>query len=198
MKADSTGVSGTDLLKAVMLRPVRLPRDFTFWTVLSKFGKGGFLRGYEKWFYNSKILKTTSCYTYLGRLFTPMVPLKSAKIKLVSQSEKAIISISKYQRKYGHLLLNETFKLFNAIVKPILRYASRIWGTEQCEIIEPVQSAFCKIFLGVNSSVNNTIWRLEIVGDYLSGLPITLLVSNIGVNLFLWRNIDTRHSVMKC
>ena len=63
----------------------------------------------------------------MGLLFTPMLSWTSAKIKLASQAEKAIISITKYQHKFGHLLLNETFKLFDAIVKPILCYASCIW-----------------------------------------------------------------------
>ena len=126
-------------------------------TEIIVFRKGGYLRGYEKWYHNGNLLKTTSCYKYMGLLFTPMLSWTSAKIKLASQAEKAIMSISKYQRKFGHLLLNETFKLFDAIVKPILCYASCIWGTEHCEIIESVQSEFCKKILGVNSSVNNAV-----------------------------------------
>ena len=96
--------------------------------------------------YNGNLLKTLlviniwvfcSPQCYLGR-------------QLRSQAEKAIMSISKDQRKFAHLLLNETFELFDAIVKPILCYASCIWGTEHCDIIESFQSEFCKKFLGVN------------------------------------------------
>ena len=88
------------------------------------------------------------------------------------------MSISKYQRKFGH---HETFKLFDAIVKPILCYASCIWGTENCEIIESVQSEFCKKFVGVNSSVNNAVALGE-----CGRLPLWVTyhtVLNIGVHV---------------
>ena len=117
-------------------------------TEIFVFRKGGYLRCYEKWYYNGNLLKTSSCYRCMGLLFTPMLSWTSAKIKLASKAEKAIMSITKYQRKFGHLLLNETFKLFGVIVKPIFCYASCIWGTEHCEIIESVRSEFCKKFLG--------------------------------------------------
>ena len=42
------------------------------------FRKGGYLRVYEKWYYNGNLLKTTSCYKYMGPLFTPMLSWTSA------------------------------------------------------------------------------------------------------------------------
>ena len=41
------------------------------------------------------------------------------------------------------------------MVKPILCYASQIWGYEYCELIVSVHINFCKKLLGLNSSVNN-------------------------------------------
>ena len=43
------------------------------------------------------------------------------------------------------------------MVKPILTYGAEIWGFEYSEVIEQVQIQFCKQFLGVNNSVNNSV-----------------------------------------
>ena len=43
------------------------------------------------------------------------------------------------------------------MVKPILTYGAGIWGFEYAEVIEQVQIQFCKQFLGVNNSVNNSV-----------------------------------------
>ena len=91
----------------------------------------------------------------MGLLFTPKLVWTSAKIKLAAQAQKAIISIHNYQRAFGYLLQGDSFKLFDSMVKPILCYASEIWGYEYCDIIESVHVGYCKRFLGVNNSVNN-------------------------------------------
>ena len=99
-------------------------------TEIIVFRKGGYLRNYEKWFYDNKQIRTTSW--------------TSAKIKLASQAQKAIQSIKNYEIKNGYLLHTESFKLFDSMVKPILCYASQIWGYEYCELIESVHINFCK------------------------------------------------------
>ena len=124
-------------------------------TEIIVFRRGGYLRNYEKWTYKGNRIKTTSIYKYMGLLFTPMLSWTSAKIKLAAQAQKAIFSIQNYQRTFGYLQHSETFKLFDAIVKPVLCYASEIWGYEYSDIIESVQAGFCKRFLGINSSTNN-------------------------------------------
>jgi hypothetical protein len=47
------------------------------------------------------------------------------------------------------------------MIKPIVCYASEVWGYEYSDSIESVQSKFCKHFLGVNNSVNNcfAVWE---------------------------------------
>ena len=97
-------------------------------TEIIVFRKGGYLRNYEKWFYNNKQIQTTSLYKYMGLLFTPVLSWTSAKIKQASQAQKAIQSIKNYEIKNGYLLHTESFKLFDSMVKPILCYASQIWG----------------------------------------------------------------------
>ena len=66
---------------------------------------------------------------------------------------------------------HEIFKLFDSMVKPILCYGSEIWGYEYAGTIEKVHVDFCKYFLGVNSSVNNSValgecWRIPLCITY--------------------------------
>ena len=100
----------------------------------------------------------------MGLLFTPKLSWTCAKIKLASQAQKVILNIQNSEHIYGYLLHKESFKLFDAMVKSILCYASQIWGYEYCEIIESVQINFCRRILELNKT---TVWSLVNVGDYL-------------------------------
>ena len=91
----------------------------------------------------------------MGLLFTPKLSWACSKIKLASQAQKVILNIKNYEHTYGYLLHKEFFKLFDAMVKPILSYTSQIWGYEYCEINESVQINFCRRILGVNKTINN-------------------------------------------
>ena len=97
----------------------------------------------------------------MGILFTPKLSWTPAKEKLAAQARKAIYSINNYQRKFGYFSHNEYFKLFDAMVKPILTYGAEIWGFEYAEVIKQVQIQFYKPLLGVNNSVNNYVALCE-------------------------------------
>ena len=58
-------------------------------------------------------------YKYMDLLFTPKLSWTCAKVKLVSQAQKVLLSIQNYERTYGYLLHHESFKLFDAMVLPI-------------------------------------------------------------------------------
>jgi len=126
-------------------------------TEIIVFRNGGPLRGYESWHYNGQPIKTTSVYKYLGMLFTPTLSWSAAKSKLAAQARKAMFAIKQYQLPYGHFLPSEMFKIFDAMVLPILVYGSQIWGHTYSPEIEQIQLQFCKYYLGVNSSVNNSM-----------------------------------------
>ena len=126
-------------------------------TEIIVFRNGGPLRHYERWKLNVNVINVTSLYKYMGIVFTPKLSWTPAKEKLAAQARKAIYSINNYRRKFGYFSHNEYFKLVDAIVKPILTYGAEIWGFEHAEVIEQVQIQFCKQFLGVNNSVNNSV-----------------------------------------
>jgi hypothetical protein len=66
----------------------------------------------------------------MGLLFSPGLLWDSAHRKLSAQAQKAMFSISKYQKHFGFFRPNELFKIFDSVVSPILCYGSQIWGTD--------------------------------------------------------------------
>lgn len=53
------------------------------------------------------------------------------------------------------------FKLFDAMVAPILYYGAEIWGIDKVKDVETVQNKFCKWLLGTGLRMNNHIARSE-------------------------------------
>ena len=81
------------------------------------------------------------------------------------------MAIRNFQGTFGSFPLQEYFKLFDAMVKPILTYGAEIWGYEFSDIIEQVQTQFCKDFLGLNRSANDCMslgecGRMPLCVDY--------------------------------
>ena len=126
-------------------------------TEIIVFRNGGPLRHYERWNW-MKMLLMSHLYTSIWELY-PHLKLSwtPAKEKLSAQARKAIYSINNYRREFGYFSQTEYFKFFYAMVKPILTYRAEILGFEYAQVIEQVQIQFCKQFLGVNSSVNNSV-----------------------------------------
>ena len=60
------------------------------------------------------------------------------KENLALQTQKSINEFKSAQ---------EYFTIFDSMVKPILMYGSKIWGTEYSETVERVQDKFCKDYL---------------------------------------------------
>ena len=126
-------------------------------TEIIVFRNGGPLRNYEKWILNGQQVNTVSVYKYMGLLFTPKLVWTAAKTKLAAQARKAAFSIKQYQKPFGYFSHSDTFKLFDSMVTPILTFGSELWGFAHSEIIERSHVEFCKYFLGVNSTVNNSM-----------------------------------------
>ena len=126
-------------------------------TEIIVFRNGGPLRSSERWLFRGNSIKVTTLYKYLGLLFTPSLSWTSAQEKLALQAQKSIFAIYDYQRPFGYFNIKQLFKLFDAMVSPILCYGSQVWGYKYSVEIETVQINFCKRYLGVKSSTNNCI-----------------------------------------
>ena len=126
-------------------------------TKIIVFRNGGPLRKCEKWFLYGKQIKVVSFYRYLGMIFTPKLIWTQAQTNLAAQALKGLMAIYKYNNRVGGLPCQYFFKIFDAMISPILCYGSEIWGTNYCKVIESVQIRTCKWFLRIGKSSCNVM-----------------------------------------
>ena len=88
----------------------------------------------------------------MGPLFTPKLSWHDPHLKLTSQAQRSLFAIRAYQNPFGYFF--ESFKIFDSMVKPILCYASLVWGFEYVDIIESTHTKFCRNLLHVRKSSN--------------------------------------------
>ena len=125
-------------------------------TKIMVFRNGGIVKHIEKWFFPGTEIEIDSLYKYLGLYFTPKLIWTKTKEKFSMQAKKAATSIFRYQKYFGRFQPNDAFKLFDSMVKPVACYGAEIWGYQFCEEIEKVQSRFCKYFIGLKQSTNDS------------------------------------------
>lgn len=126
-------------------------------TKIMVFRNGGIVKQIEKWLYQGTQIEIVSIYKYLGLYFTPKLIWTKTKELTAMQAQKAVCSIFKFQKKFGHFCPNDAFKLFDSMVKPILCYGSELWGYKYCEEIEKVQSRFCKYYIGLSQKTTDSL-----------------------------------------
>ena len=76
---------------------------------------------------NSKI-ETVRSYKYLGLVFTPSGEIKSTLEDLRSRELKTYMSLKHELGDCFTTHIDETIKLFDTLIKPILMYSSDFWG----------------------------------------------------------------------
>ena len=119
------------------------------------FRNGGPLRQYENWTYKGERVEVVPFYKYLGAYFTPKLSWTMTKDTLANQANKALASIYKCQKQFGYFNPKQAFKIFDAMIVPILCYSAEIWGYQYSECIERVQVKYCKRLCGLNRTVSN-------------------------------------------
>ena len=129
------------------------------------FRNGGSLRHCERWFYKGNPIEVVSFYKYLGAYFTSRLSWFKTQQMLSMQAQKAVNTIFRYGKHFGYFSLQDAFKLFDAMVKPILVYSSPLWGFQVCSQIEKVHIQFCKRLACLNKNVAN-IFPLSECGRY--------------------------------
>ena len=129
---------------------------------------------------NDAYIYTTKSYKYLGLIFTPSGEINTA---LNDLKDRALRAFYKLKLKLGHLFrqdLTTTIALFNALIKPILIYASDFWGCLKLpknNPIENVQMRFYKEILGVQRQTCNIGVLFE-----LGEIPITIYARKNCIN----------------
>ena len=111
----------------------------------------------EVWYYKNEKIDVVSFYKYLGIFFTSKLKWSKTQEMLSLQGMKASACIFRYQRKFGHLEPLDMFKIFDAMVKPILTYGAELWGFKYIEKIEAVQIKFCKQYCNLYKNTANVL-----------------------------------------
>ena len=119
----------------------------------------------KKFSLGDKKIETVRSYKYLGLVFTPSGEIKTALEDLRSRALKAYMSL---KQKLGDCFagyIEETLRLWDTLVKPILMYSSDFWGCLKLPVNNPIENLhlrFCKNILGVHKSTTNIGVLLEI------------------------------------
>ena len=117
-------------------------------------------------------LENVRSYKYLGLVFTPSGELKTALDDLRSRALKVYMCLKHKLGKFFHTYVEETIKLFDTIIRPILTYSSDFWGCLKLPKRNPIENlhlTFFKNILGVQRNTTNTGVLLE-----LGRIPLTI------------------------
>jgi hypothetical protein len=142
-------------------------------------------------------IETTRQYKYLGFMVTPSGEITTG---LKDLKDRALRAFSKMKNKQGMLFRKHpliSIKLFNALVEPILLYASDFWGIlkpPQNNPIENVHLSFCKQLLGVQKQTTNIGVLLE-----LGQVPLNILAQKNAIKNWvrIVNNIKCNDMVIK-
>ena len=119
------------------------------------FRNGGPLRKNEKWYFHDKPITISSFYKYMGLIFTPKLKWTRALFAQAAQAKKSLNCIRAQYNRFGSIHYNDFFKIFDAMVKPILCYGAELWGFGYRDTVEKIQISACKQFLGVTKRTSN-------------------------------------------
>lgn len=131
-------------------------------TKVMVFRKGGFLGKREKWFYGREKIEVVNNYKYLGYTLTTKLSVDVALAEYAGRAKNKAVSIFRVLYKLGQIDIDIFFKLFDSQIKPILLYASEIWGARQFNVIEGVHMFVCRKILGVTRQTPKTFIYTEL------------------------------------
>ena len=124
-------------------------------TKVMTFRKGGHIGAGEKCFFNGNEMERVNSYKYLGYTLTTKLSSNSACGEYASKAKGKILDLMKTMWSLGSLNTTVFFQLFDAQIKPMLLYASEIWGTSKLRIIESAHLFACKRFLSLSDESPN-------------------------------------------
>lgn len=121
------------------------------------FRKGGHLSKAERWFYKGKQIEIVNSYKYLGFTLTTKLSFDTALEEFAGRAKRKVVEIMKSMWRLECFDVSLFFKLFDAQVKPMLLYASEIWGLTPFHSIESVHLFACKRLLNVSIKTPNAM-----------------------------------------
>ena len=115
------------------------------------FRGGGYIGKAEKWFYGQEKIENVNSYKYLGYTFTTKLSTEIALAEFAGRAKGKVISIFKALYKIGKIDISIFFHLFDCQVKPMILYASEIWGNNVQYSLEKVHMFAARKLIGVSS-----------------------------------------------
>jgi hypothetical protein len=159
-------------------------------TKIMVFRKGGHIASKEKWWYDGNVIEIVNSYKYLGYVLTTKLSSDGACQLYVSKAKGKVLELMKTMWALGSLDSSLFFQLFDAQVKPMLLYASEIWGTVRLSIVESAHLFACKRLLSLSDKTPNQLVYGD-TGRYplfiestLSALRYWLKIKNMPIERF--------------
>jgi hypothetical protein len=159
-------------------------------TKIMVFRRGGRLAKGMCWYFAKQKIEIVNRYCYLGFVFTPKLSEAIGVRNLAKKGKKALICVLRVLWRYREMSHETFFKIFDMKVKPILLYASEVWGLKRLDSIEKVHLLACKQFLGVPIMTPNKM----VYGD-LGRYPL-FIDSYINTIKYWFRIISMTHDRM--
>ena len=119
----------------------------------------------RNFYLGSTRLENVRSYKYLGLIITPSGEITSALKDLRSRALKAYMALKNKLGVCFRDYLDDTTRLFDSLVKPILLYGSDFWGCLKLPHNNPVENLhmqFCRQILGVQKNTTNYGVLLEL------------------------------------
>ncbi|CAL4075680.1 unnamed protein product, partial [Meganyctiphanes norvegica] len=126
-------VDKTKIIRFAKIRSNHTPQDF--------------------WLKGEKV-EVVENYVYLGTTFSFNGKYRHAKMKQVTQAQRALFAIKAQKERYN-LPVDIVLDLFDKMILPILLYGCEIWGFEDIDCIEIFYRKFLKYVLRVNMQTTN-------------------------------------------
>ena len=104
--------------------------------------------------FNNHLIETVKHFNYLGIIFSKTGSFKQCKQNLKDKATSAMYEVLRKGRIHN-LSIKCHVDLFDLLVKPILLYGCEIWGYENLDILERVQTKFFKLLLHLKPSTQN-------------------------------------------
>ena len=137
-------------------------------------------------------LENVRVYKYLGLVITPSGEIRSALEDLKCRGLKAYMNLRNKLGICFHSYPNDSIKLFDAIIKPILLYASDFWGCLSLPSNNPIEKLhlmFCKHLLGVHKTTTTDGVLME-----LGRLPLVIYAQKASIKN--WTRISSNKANM--
>ena len=84
------------------------------------FRNGGYLRSYEKWYFEGIPIKVVTYYKYLGLVLSSRLSWYACQKTLAEQASKALFAVKSNLAQFGMLSVDMLFKIFDTKILPFL------------------------------------------------------------------------------